>query len=169
MTRTQIPGVQLIKPKVFGDHRGFFCETFSRRLFAENGLDSLVEMASDWPFFATFIDDVEMVLAKTEMGIFERYSQLAGAAHAQFYPQLEAEFRRTREMVLTIKNSEELLATDRRLRISIRLRNPYVDPISLLQIDLLRRWRAAGRPDDGLFHALATTVNGIAAGMQNTG
>jgi len=80
-------------------------------------------------------------------------------------------------MVLTIKNSEELLATDRRLRIStdrrlrisIRLRNPYVDPISLLQIDLLRRWRAAGRPDDGLFHALATTVNGIAAGMQNTG
>ncbi|HRD72174.1 MAG TPA: phosphoenolpyruvate carboxylase [Aquimonas sp.] len=136
---------------------------------AENGLDSLVEMASDWPFFATFIDDVEMVLAKTEMGIFERYSQLAGAAHAQFYPQLEAEFRRTREMVLTIKNSEELLATDRRLRISIRLRNPYVDPISLLQIDLLRRWRAAGRPDDGLFHALATTVNGIAAGMQNTG
>ena len=100
-----------------------------------------------------------------------RHRQRAGAgdAHAQFFPLLDAEFQRTRTTILAIKRSDELLATDRRLRISIRLRNPYVDPISLLQIDLLRRWRAAGRPDDGLFHALATTVNGIAAGMQNTG
>ncbi len=136
---------------------------------AEHGLDNLIEMARDWPFFATFVDDVEMVLAKTEMGIFERYSALAGDAHAQFFPLLDAEFQRTRKTILAIKQSDELLASDRRLRISIRLRNPYVDPISLLQIDLLRRWRTAGRPDDGLFHALATTVNGIAAGMQNTG
>jgi phosphoenolpyruvate carboxylase len=62
-----------------------------------------------------------------------------------------------------------LLANDFRLRQSIRLRNPYVDPISLLQVDLLARWRAAGRPEDPLFHALVTTVNGIAAGVQNTG
>jgi phosphoenolpyruvate carboxylase len=126
-------------------------------------------MARDWPFFATFIDDVEMVLAKTEMAIFTRYSVLAGDAHADFYPRIKAEFLQTQDAVLAIKGSPELLASDRRLRISIRLRNPYVDPISLLQVDLLRRWRAAGRPDDGLFHALATTVNGIAAGMQNTG
>jgi phosphoenolpyruvate carboxylase len=62
-----------------------------------------------------------------------------------------------------------MLAGDFRLRQSIRLRNPYVDPISLLQVDLLARWRAAGRPEDALFHALVTTVNGIAAGVQNTG
>ncbi|OPZ14090.1 MAG: Phosphoenolpyruvate carboxylase [Alphaproteobacteria bacterium ADurb.BinA280] len=134
-----------------------------------HGLEALTEMARDWPFFATFIDDVEMVLAKTEMAIFTRYSVLAGDAHADFYPRIKAEFLQTQDAVLAIKGSPELLASDRRLRISIRLRNPYVDPISLLQVDLLRRWRAAGRPDDGLFHALATTVNGIAAGMQNTG
>jgi phosphoenolpyruvate carboxylase len=62
-----------------------------------------------------------------------------------------------------------LLAGDARLARSIRLRNPYVDPISLLQVELLRDWRAAGRPDDARFRALAATVNGIAAGVQNTG
>ena len=56
-----------------------------------------------------------------------------------------------------------------RLRLSIRLRNPYVDPISLLQVDLLRRWRAGNREDDALLDALVSTVNGIAAGIQNTG
>jgi phosphoenolpyruvate carboxylase len=70
---------------------------------------------------------------------------------------------------LAIKGSSELLAGDRRLRLSIRLRNPYVDPISLLQVDLLERWRAGGREDEALFQALVATVNGIAAGVQNTG
>jgi phosphoenolpyruvate carboxylase len=119
---------------------------------------------------ATLVDDVEMVLAKTELDIFERYSRLAGeAAHAACFARVSEEFERTRSAVLAIKGADELLASDRRLRLSIRLRNPYVDPISLLQVDLLRRWRAAGRPADGLFHALVATVNGIAAGVQNTG
>ena len=71
--------------------------------------------------------------------------------------------------MLALKGTDRLLDGDYRLRESIRLRNPYVDPISLLQVDLVARWRAAGRPDDGLFRALVTTVNGIAAGIQNTG
>ena len=71
--------------------------------------------------------------------------------------------------ILAIKGSSELLVGDRRLRLSIRLRNPYVDPISLLQVDLLERWRAGGREDESLFQALVATVNGIAAGVQNTG
>ena len=65
--------------------------------------------------------------------------------------------------------SDELLARDLRLRRSIRLRNPYVDPINLLQQDLLRRWRAAERPEDADYRALVATVNGISAGVQNTG
>jgi phosphoenolpyruvate carboxylase len=134
-----------------------------------HGLEAISEMARDWPFFATLVDDVEMVLAKTELDIFERYSALTGAAHAEFFPRISAEFERTRDAVLALKGARELLAGDRRLRLSIRLRNPYVDPISLLQVDLLRRWRSAGRPEDGLFHALVATVNGIAAGVQNTG
>lgn len=134
-----------------------------------HGLDAVAEMARDWPFFATLVDDVEMVLAKSDLGIFERYSRLAGAAHDAFFPGIAAEFARTRDTILALKGTDELLANDFRLRQSIRLRNPYVDPISLLQVDLLARWRAAGRPEDALFHALVTTVNGIAAGVQNTG
>ena len=133
------------------------------------GHAAVAEMARDWPFFATLVDDVEMVLAKSDLGIFERYSQLAGDAHALFFPGIAAEFHRTRDTILALKGSDQLLAGDFRLRQSIRLRNPYVDPISLLQVDLLARWRAADRPEDATFHALVTTVNGIAAGIQNTG
>ncbi len=134
-----------------------------------HGRDALAEMARDWAFFGTLIDDVEMVLAKSDPGIFERYSLLAGELHERFHPGIAAEFERTRAAVLAIKGSDELLAGDYRLRQSIRLRNPYVDPISLLQVDLLARWRAAGRPDDALLQALVATVNGISAGIQNTG
>ena len=63
----------------------------------------------------------------------------------------------------------QMLDGDYRLRLSIRLRNPYVDPISLLQVDLLRRWRDGGRGDAALLETLVSTVNGIAAGIQNTG
>jgi phosphoenolpyruvate carboxylase len=139
------------------------------RALARHGVEALAEMARDWPFFGTLVDDVEMVLAKSDMGIFERYSRLAGPLHAALHPGILAEFERTRDAVLAIKGADELLAGDRRLRLSIRLRNPYVDPISLLQVDLLERWRGGGRQDDGLFQALVATVNGIAAGVQNTG
>ena len=135
---------------------------------AKYGHDAVVEMARDWPFFATLVDDVEMVLAKSDLGIFERYSMLA-EAHATFFPGIAGEYARTRDAILSLKGQGSLLDGDFRLRQSIRLRNPYVDPISLLQVDLLARWRAAGRPEDPLFHALVTTVNGIAAGVQNTG
>ena len=133
------------------------------------GLDALREMVADWPFFATLIDDVEMLLAKSDMDIFALYSQLAGPLHAEFHPRIAAEFGLTLAAVLQLKQADHLLAGDRRLRQSIRLRNPYVDPISLLQVDLLARWRAQERPEGELFQALAATVNGIAAGVQNTG
>ena len=139
------------------------------RAIAAHGIEALAEMARNWPFFGTLIDDVEMVLAKSDPDIFERYSRLAGELHGRYYPGIRAEFVRTRDAVLAIKGAPILLANDPRLRLSIRLRNPYVDPISLLQVDLLARWRAAGRPDDALFQALVATVNGIAAGVQNTG
>ena len=136
---------------------------------ARYGIEPMREMARDWPFFATLIDDVEMMLAKSDMDIFARYSQLAGPLHAEFHPVIAAEFGLTLAAVLELKQADHLLAGDRRLRQSIRLRNPYVDPISLLQVDLLARWRAQSRPEGELFLALAATVNGIAAGVQNTG
>ena len=136
---------------------------------ARYGLPALREMARDWPFFATLIEDIEMVLAKSDLDIFARYSALAGPLHAAFHADTAAEFARTREVVLAVRDSDRLLAGDRRLAQSIRLRNPYVDPLSLLQVDLLARWRAGERRDDALFQALVSTVNGIAAGVQNTG
>lgn len=135
---------------------------------ARFGDAALIEMARDWPFFDTVLDDLEMVLAKTEMGIFEAYSHLAGERHPLYFDAITAEFRRTIDGIAALRGAP-LLAGDTRLARSIRLRNPYVDPISLLQVELLRDWRAAGRPEDERFRALAATVNGIAAGVQNTG
>ena len=135
----------------------------------QHGLGVIREMASDWPFFSMLLDDLEMVLAKSDLAIFERYSQLAGPWHELLFPRIALEFARTRDSLLAIKQQVGLLDGDHRLRRSIQLRNPYVDPISMLQVDLLTRWRAAGRDDDALFQALVATINGIAAGVQNTG
>lgn len=137
---------------------------------AQWGQPAMTEMARDWPFFGTFIEDIEMMLAKCDIAIFERYSRLAGEElHAAFHPRIAAEFTRTVEAVKALRGAGELLSGDRRLRQSIRLRNPYIDPISLLQLRLLQRWRTNGREEDDDYRALVATVNGVSAGVQNTG
>jgi phosphoenolpyruvate carboxylase len=136
---------------------------------AEVGEDMLREMAQRWPFFRTMLDDVEMVMAKADLAIAAAFSRLAGPLHERFFPRIEAEFARTEEWILRLKGTDRVLAEDPRLALSIRLRNPYLDPMNLMQIDLVSRWRAAGREDESLFNALVATVNGIAQGMQNTG
>ncbi len=136
---------------------------------ATHGHDTMAAMARDWPFFAAMLDDIEMLLAKSDLAIFERYSRLSGPLHDTFFPGIAAEFERTIDTILRLRERSQLLQDDYRLRLSIRLRNPYVDPISLLQVELLQRWRDAGREDDALLQALVATVNGIAAGIQNTG
>lgn len=134
------------------------------------GLARLQEMAAEWAFFGMLLDDVEMVLAKSDLDVARRYSALAGPAlHDRLYPLFEAEYARCSSLIAAVKGASTLLEGDPRLRRSIRLRNPYVDPISLIQVDLLKRWREAGRPEDDLFAALVGTVNGISAGVQNTG
>ncbi|HET8940908.1 MAG TPA: phosphoenolpyruvate carboxylase [Rudaea sp.] len=133
------------------------------------GEAQLAEMARNWPFFRALLDDVEMVLAKTDMDIAERFSRLAGELHAPFFDLIRAEFRRSVDGILRLKGRDKLLADDARLALSIRLRNPYVDPMSLMQVDLLQRWRAGDREDDALLRALVATVNGVARGLQNTG
>ena len=89
--------------------------------------------------------------------------------HQQYFPKIRDEYERSVELVLDISEQSKLLQNDETLRRSIRLRNPYVDPMSLLQVDLLRRWRLTGRQDDATLQALMASVNGIAYGMQNTG
>jgi phosphoenolpyruvate carboxylase len=133
------------------------------------GTATLGTMVRDWPFMRALIDDVEMVLATADLSIAAHYACLAGEIGAHYFPLIQAEFERTVARVLALKEERALLDTDPVLQRSIRLRNPYVDPMSLLQIDLLGRWRAAGRPDDDMFRALLASVRGIAQGLQSTG
>jgi phosphoenolpyruvate carboxylase len=133
------------------------------------GAETLREMARDWPFFRTFLDDIAMVLAKGDMGIAAMFSRMAGdALHGEFFPRIEREHALTRDWVVAL-NGGSLLRQDPRLALSIRLRNPYVDPISVLQADLLKRWRETGREDEALLRALVASVNGVSQGVQNTG
>jgi len=133
------------------------------------GIDPLRELLGKWLFFRAIIDDVEMVLAKSELGVGRRYAELVAADHQPLYAEIEKEFDRAQRHVLALKQSAELLDDQRTLQRNIRLRNPYVDPMHMLQIDLLRRWRAGDRQDDGLLKALMSTISGISLGIQNTG
>ena len=133
------------------------------------GEEALAEMARDWPFFCNLLDDVEMVLAKCDLDIAEAFSELSGPLHDEFFGLIRAEFARTRRRLLQLKGGDALLRGEPRLAASIRLRNPYVDPMSLLQVDLLQRWREGDRKDDAVLQALVACVNGVSQGLQNTG
>lgn len=136
---------------------------------AEFGMDTMRRLLQQWPFFRALVEDVEMVLAKTEMRIGRRYAGLVASEHRFMFDQIEAEFQRAEAAVLEIKQSKQLLDDQPTLQRNIRLRNPYVDPLHMLQVDLLARWRAGGREDQRQQKALMATVNGISLGIQNTG
>lgn len=135
---------------------------------ARHGEGRLRDML-DWPFFANLIDDAEMVLAKADLDIAARYTALAEDRLQPLFENIRDEYERTVGLVRELRGAGELLAHDPVLSRSIRLRNPYVDPMNLLQVDLLARWRAGDREDEELLDALFATVNGIALGLQNTG
>ncbi|MCA9783366.1 MAG: phosphoenolpyruvate carboxylase [Candidatus Cloacimonetes bacterium] len=133
------------------------------------GADELARMAARWPFFANLLADLAMVLAKADLEIASRYAELAGPVGESVFPVIRERWLETRDWVLRLRGEDELLDLEPALQRSIRLRNPYVDPMSLLQVDLLSRWRASGREDRELETALFETVRGISQGMQNTG
>jgi phosphoenolpyruvate carboxylase len=126
-------------------------------------------MFVEWYFMRALTADAEMVLAKADLGIAKLYSELSGDLHETFFPVIRDEFELTRNLILEYSDHEALLEGDITLQRAIMLRNPYVDPMSLMQVDLLQRWRASDREDNELFDALLASVNGIAQGMQNTG
>ena len=143
--------------------------TALQKALDEHGESVLMRMVKEWKFFAALLADAEMGLAKSDLTIAARYSELAGDLHQEIFPLIRAEFDTAVNCLLQVKEQEVLLEKNDTLRRSIRLRNPYVDPMSLLQVDLLRRWRASGRQDEGLFTALIASVNGIARGLQDSG
>jgi len=150
-------------PGWFGSGAGFAA------VVEQFGAPMLGEMYGRWPFFEALVDDIEIMLGKADMGIAAIYGQLARPEHARFAAAIESEFQRSCERVLVIKGCARLLDSEPTLQRSIRLRNPYVDPIHLVQVDLLRRWRETGREDQALFEALVASVNGISQGLRGSG
>jgi phosphoenolpyruvate carboxylase len=138
----------------------------------EQGLRRLQAMARDWPFFDDMLGKIEMVCAKADLDIASAYVRQLGGDEA-LLEQLDAEFHRTVDAILRIRESTQLLADNPVLQSAIQLRNPYVDPLSLLQISLMRRKRdldAQGKKDHPAIDAvLSTTLSGIAQGLRNTG
>jgi phosphoenolpyruvate carboxylase len=138
-------------------------------LVAKFGVQRVRETSASWFFLRNLIDDIETMLARTDLEVAQHYDALAPAPLRHFADEIRAEFHTARAQVLALKDSRELLDSDQTLQRSIALRNPYVDPMNLMQVDLLQRWRAGGRQDRDLFEALLVSVGGIAQGLQSTG
>ena len=142
-----------------------------------NGLELLRQMMRSFPLFIDMIRNVELALAKADFGVARLYATLVEdeALRDRVYTLLEEEFTRTSRMVLAVTEQQMLLERNPVLANSIRLRNPYVDPMSLLQLELLSRKRAEdiSRTDQEtaaeLDRAITATINGISAGLRNTG
>ncbi|UCH25225.1 MAG: phosphoenolpyruvate carboxylase [Trueperaceae bacterium] len=132
----------------------------------------LGEMYADWPFFKTMIDFAQMSLAKADLDIFESYLELVpDSSVSEFWPRIKREYDRTVAQIEVVTGSS-LLGHDPTLARGIELRNPYVDPISYLQVELLKRLRASmtGSPErDGLEYAVQVSMIGVSAGVRNTG
>ncbi|TVS10681.1 MAG: phosphoenolpyruvate carboxylase [Wenzhouxiangella sp.] len=139
------------------------------QLASDVGVETLRDLNDRWLFFANLLQDAEMAMAKSDLGIAALYAGLAGDLEARYFPTIAEEFQRTERMICRIKGQDHLLERDPTLKRSILLRNPYVDPMSFTQVDLLRQWRAGDRQDAALEHALVACVHGIAQGLQNTG
>jgi phosphoenolpyruvate carboxylase len=133
-------------------------------------LGELQTMYREWPFFRSTLDLIEMVLAKADARIADHYDRHLVPDDLQpLGARLRTRLADTAAHVLAVTGRERLLADNLVLRRSIDVRNPYVDPINLVQVELLRRLRRKDVADERLRHAFLITVNGIAAGMRNTG
>ena len=138
------------------------------------GLDNLREMYRHWVFFRSLIDNLQMVLVKADMRIARQYATLVSdeQERERIFTAIEAEFRRTHDTVLQITEQQSVLEQQPQLLASLRLRDPYIDPMSYFQVRLLREMRRLPLDDPqrpAHLQAVLRTINGIAAGLQNTG
>jgi len=138
------------------------------------GLECLRDMYQHWLFFRSLVDNLQMVIAKADMRIARQYATLVSDARERdrLYSIIETEFQRAHDAVLQITGQEAVLERQPQLLASLRLRDPYIDPMSYFQVRLLRELRRlpAGDPRRAAhLQAVLRTINGIAAGLQNTG
>ena len=156
---------RLLVPAWFGV--GFAIDQYLAR---PDALPLLQTMAREFPLFIDLLRNVEMALGKADLGTARLYSSLVkDEKHRErIYDMFEAEFRRAVRAVLAVTRQTELLQTNQVLAHSIKLRNPYVDPMHLIQVDMLRRKRY-GEDTPEVNRVIAATINGISAGLRNTG
>ena len=130
----------------------------------------LAEMYRDWGFFRTMLSNMDMVLGKSDIVIAERYSRLVKDEQLRqaIFPRLKSEWQASIDGLLAITGEKELLDLNPLLKRSIRNRFPYLDPVNHIQIELLRRHRG-GETDDRVQRGIHLTINGVAAGLRNSG
>jgi phosphoenolpyruvate carboxylase len=144
-------------------------------LSAASDIDLLREMYAKWPFFKSIINNVESSLVKADMDIAALYAELVPdrTLAKQLFSEIQAEYERTCKAVLSISGHQEMMDSDPITKESVRLRNPYVDPLNYIQVEMLRRLRAIPDPQAAeaqpLREVIVLTINGIAAGLRNTG
>ena len=139
------------------------------------GRKLLRAMHAEWPFFQTLIDNAQLTMRKADMGIAALYASLVEdeKVRRRVFALLEAEFARTEAAILAVTGQRQLLAREPVLRQSVELRNPYIDPLNYLQVEMLRRLRAGEKlsaAETEAIHAVVElTINGISGGLKNTG
>lgn len=168
---------RILLPSWFGAGSGFaaYCENHPGG--RDKALQRLRAMYRRWPYFRTVIDNLEQVLAKTDLHIGARYAEIAKETpgSSEIFLRIEKEFQRTLRAVRDVSGERVLLARDLELRAAIELRTPYLDVLSYLQVELLDRKRTgrgldpASEDSERVERAIQLTINGIAAGLRNTG
>jgi len=133
-------------------------------------LELLQTMAREFPLFIDLLRNVELALGKVDLATARLYASLVEdrLLRERIFDMFEAEFHRTVRALLAVTGQRELLESNQVLGHSIKLRNPYVDPMHLIQVDMLRRKRA-GEDTPEVNRAIAATISGISAGLRNTG
>jgi phosphoenolpyruvate carboxylase len=136
----------------------------------DKALKLLQQMHREWPFLQSLLSNMDMVLSKCDLGIASRYAELVGdeQQRTHIFGRIQAEWQLTVDHLLAITGQRELLETNPALARSFRNRSPYIDPLNHLQVTLLRRLRA-GDDDAVIRRAIMLTINGIAAGLRNSG
>ena len=159
---------RLLVPAWFGV--GFAIEEFLGSPDGEDRLGLLQTMAREFTLFIDLLRNVELALGKVDLATARLYSELVEDAklRERIYDMFDAEFHRTVRALLAVTRQKELLESNQVLAHSIKLRNPYVDPMHLIQVDMLRRKRA-GEDTPEVNRAIAATISGISAGLRNTG
>ena len=134
------------------------------------GMPFLQRMAREWPFFQTLLSNMDMVLVKSDIGIASRYMALVedAALREQIFPRLRDEWKGSVDALLGVLDQSVLLERNPALAREIRNRFPYIDPLNHVQLELLRRYRA-GDTDKRVVAGIHLTINGIAAGLRNSG